>query len=390
MESMDRKFLDRFLLKSSVVWRPLVIAPLSVLVFLVVTGGAEIGVFFILLTFGVLTAVNAGRMVRKIFPGSSPEDEFEPWLPLFMTFSRVVFRFACFVATFRGALFVYAYFVPGFVPFDWLYIGQYPESAYRALAVFNMGLGALGAFYGIAGILRESAWNYRQAQQVSNLATSKTRSAAIGLSEFAGKARAISSAGGPVTNQCIMNFDWKIFSHSETWSSGRMVNKFYLEDETGKILVDPGEADLQVQRPFFTFLFYVLGRRPYLAALTRRVEKGLWPSISYSLFDGDLIYLIGHVAERADAPQDAFGPDRLVVRPRPGPDLEADIGRGFRFLAARKKSRGIQDVFFISDTTEQTARDLLMDELWKKALWGLVCTILSAALFEGSSRLFWQ
>jgi len=376
--------MDRFLLKSSVVWRPLLIAPLSVLIFLIVAGGAEIWVSFILLALGTGTVFS---LVGRIFPGSSFEDD--SWFPVSKIFLRGLYRFACVVSTFRGTLFVYAYFVPGFVPFDWLYIGQYPKSAYGMLAAFNMGLGALGAFYGIAGILRESAWNYRQARQVSNLATSKTRSAAIGLSEFAGKARDLSSAGGPVTNRRILGFDYQIFSHSETFSSGRMVGKFYLEDETGKILVDPGEADLQVQRPFFTFLFYILGRRPYLAALTRRVEKGFWPSRSYSLFDGDPLYLIGHVAEQEDAPQDAFGPDRLVVRPGPGPGQEANTGRRFRFLATRKKSRGIQDVFFISDTPEQTARDLLMDELWKKALWGLVCTILSAALFAGSSRLFW-
>jgi len=369
-----------------------VIAPLSVLMFLVVNGFAEMAAFFILLMFITMVTFSAVQMVRKIFPGLPPKNEFEPLAPLFITFSRFIFRFACFVATFRGALFVYAHFEPGFSAFDWLYLGVYQKSAYKALAFFNMTLGAMGAFYGIAGILRESAWNYIQAQQVTNLATSKARSAAIGLSEFVGKARAYPAAGGLPTNPCIFNFSYQIFSHSETWSSGRMVGKFYLEDDTGKILVDPGNADLQVQVPFFTFLFYILGRRPYLAALTRRVEKGYWPSRSYSLFDGDPIYLIGHVAERADAPPDALGPDRLVVRPGPGPwpDKEDDSGGGLRSWLTRKKSRDIHDVFFISDTTEQTARDLLMGELWKKALWGLVCTILSAALFEGSSRLFWQ
>lgn len=387
MEVMDRKSLNNFLIKSSVVWRPLLVAPLSVLIFLIVAGGAEIWLSFIIIIF---STVALGWAVGQIIPGSSFKNE--PWFPLFQPFLTAIFRFSCLVAAFRGGLFVYAFFKPDFSPFKWLYLGQYPESSYKGLALFNMALGVLGVSYGILGILRESAWNYIQAQQVSNLATSKTRSAAIGLSEFVGKARGISSAGGPVTNQCIMNFDWKIFSHSETWSSGRMVNKFYLEDETGKILVDPGGADLQVQRPFFTFLFYILGRRPYLAALTRRLEKGYWPSRSYSLFDGDPIYLIGHVGEREDAPPDALGPDRLVVRPGPGPwpSKEDDAGGGLRSLVMRNIGRDIQDVFFISDTPEQTAHDLLIGELWKKALWGLICTILSIALFEGSSRMLWQ
>ena len=120
-------------------------------------------------------------------------------------------------------------------------------------------------------------WRLKQIRQVKTLPRSKTRSAAIGLAEFEGTVRPMSEDG--YVSQLV----------------SRPAQPFHLEDETGRILVDPRGATV---RPRTT---------SGLSLQINEIEEGLR--------DGDRVYVIGNVQRRDNVPAGAPEAETLVVRP---------------------------------------------------------------------------
>lgn len=115
-------------------------------------------------------------------------------------------------------------------------------------------------FFAVAGgaILYDAYGKYRLSQRIRNTPTSKARSAAVGLAELSGKAKPLEALTSPVTKSACAYWEvvgqyyyqrkkssgWRTFHHA---SSG---NRFHLEDETGKVLIEPKDASVRISADF--------------------------------------------------------------------------------------------------------------------------------------------
>jgi len=231
------------------------------------------------------------------------------------------------------------------------------------VAWFDVAVGAAGVMVVLGSTIIDTFWRLRQVQQLVNLPTSKVQSAPLGIAEFRGVARSLNAG-----EQTILYWDS---------SQQPVTNPFYLEDSSGRILVDPTGAVFRSGRATS------LNGRVLEIVLTRRLtpaEIGR-PRIM-ELRSGDEIYLIGTVMRNPQAASGATDTAALVVKPleQPGvtdPFVSLLLGR-----SGLPPARDIHHVFFLSDGDEQLARRHIMGgvkDIWAKAL--LMAT-LSLALIS--------
>lgn len=97
-----------------------------------------------------------------------------------------------------------------------------------------------------------AVYKYLLYRKIRDVPTSKTRAAALGLAEFFGKAKCDAELYSPMSKARCTYYLFKIEyyesrgKHSD-WRviySSRSSSPFYLEDDTGKILVDPKLAEI--------------------------------------------------------------------------------------------------------------------------------------------------
>lgn len=110
--------------------------------------------------------------------------------------------------------------------------------------------------FGLALILGGTQ-RYLLGQRIKNTPTSKVRSAAVGLIELAGKAKCKDPMRSPISKAtCIY---WRI--KAEYYKPGKhggwrdiynasSSNPFYLEDDTGKMLIEPKDAEIEIPEDF--------------------------------------------------------------------------------------------------------------------------------------------
>jgi hypothetical protein len=107
-------------------------------------------------------------------------------------------------------------------------------------------------------VLTYAFYVWKEKRLIENIPTSKVRSLAMGLVEVKGSARPKALLKSPVTmTQCVY-YRYKIEKYvrsgkSSHWSvvdQGASTNYFYVEDETGKILADPVDADVHIGRDY--------------------------------------------------------------------------------------------------------------------------------------------
>ena len=118
-----------------------------------------------------------------------------------------------------------------------------------------------GLWYVYSGVNR-----YRLVQKINNTATSKVDAAAIGLVELCGKARCAGEMSSPVSNEkCAF---WRVigqYYRSGKHGGWRQIfrrdssERFYLEDETGKMLIDPNGAQVEIPCDH-TYQGYISGK----------------------------------------------------------------------------------------------------------------------------------
>lgn len=249
--------------------------------------------------------------------------------------------------------------------------------------------GICGLSFAIIGGMMAWTTGLRLKSQIENLPTSTVRSAAMGLSEFKGIACPIEDEGKRLAETLIdgkkkenkkslrskqrilkkedVNSEEKqepilseIFNrHSQI--STTLHSRFYLEDETGKVLVDPRGIDFWDGHGHFLWKPI---RSIYLETRHSRDSN----RETRCLLPGDPVYIIGSIEENTEAGQDASELDRLILKPSSSlksPDLFKRI-----MLGEDKKTRGtdIYDVFFLSDLTEFKVKDRITQGvrgIWK-------------------------
>ena len=218
---------------------------------------------------------------------------------------------------------------------------------------------------------RDAIWRFRQAGQVDNLPTSKARSVAVGLVELKGVAQSAGSEQGP-----ILRLSWGMYAYLQPKQELR---PFYLQDKTGRVLVDPTEC--RVRAGWITDIFSLFGCREIV--LKRRVEKNDdHDSVTRTLMPGDPVYLIGNAEINPQAAPDAVDSDRLVIRPATQSSWSLSLWRFLFGKAEPAKGRSIFNVFFLADKDEVRAKSLILNGM--RTVWAIGCLWLAS-----STVLFW-
>jgi hypothetical protein len=154
-------------------------------------------------------------------------------------------------------------------------------------------------------LLTYALYLWQQKRLIENIPTSKARSLAMGLVEVKGAARPKAVLKSPVTMTECVYYRYKIEKYvrsgkSSHWSvvdEGASTNYFYVEDDTGKVLADPTEADVRIGRDY--------------------QWTGIKPGTGWGIFGGDKmrysewwiiegepVYVIGTVTRWKDARDD--------------------------------------------------------------------------------------
>ena len=262
---------------------------------------------------------------------------------------------------------------------------------------FSAG-GIIDAWFGLIGVVFTIpagfyAWRQglRIKTQIENIPTSKVHAAALGLAEFKGVARAIENQQERMT-EIIVNDETQPAVPNEITDDGTEIpilferwvkesesqrvieirSRFYLEDDSGRILVDPRGVLFWNGRVQF---FFPTARCIYLE---KRFESGSKRGAyveTRRLNSGDEIYLIGSVEEQTNVALFETDVQRLVVLPSSALK-STNILRRF-ILGKRKKTSGwdIYDVFFLADIKELNAGKLLTKGIGNIWIWvaGIVC-----------------
>lgn len=241
-------------------------------------------------------------------------------------------------------------------------------------------LGACGVVFSLivlAGV--RSTWT--KLKHVQNIPTSRARSAAAGLVELHGIARATPEGprardlktGGPRLDwNAIVPAGTLVYKDSQPGDGDSMrqatcklTSRFFLEDTTGRILIDPRGADFHD----FSFL-YELGEPPARLALSRN-----------RLMEGDAVYVLGTVEVRPDAPPLASDSERLVVSALPARHRSAGAAVSSLAWLTDPFSRRRSHVFLLSDTPESGLQLALEKSLYDTFAFGFVLFVASLWLF---------
>lgn len=142
---------------------------------------------------------------------------------------------------------------------------------------------------------------YRKKRLVENIPTSKIRSVAMGLSELMGKAKQ-SAIGGPLKSpithtDCVyyrflIEKERRGYKGRRYWTvvnEGNSTNYFYIEDETGKILVDPLESEVILPKDYEYVDEEIVGISSYRKRYTE-----------WYIQPGEQVYVLGTVMKFKD------------------------------------------------------------------------------------------
>lgn len=159
-------------------------------------------------------------------------------------------------------------------------------------------------------------------QKIKNIPKSKISSIALGLAKLFGKARTVETIYSPLGKNkcvywCISVFYYARRGRRASWETlyvKQSQNRFYLEDDTGKIFIDPKEATVDI--PVELNLEGVIN--PIVLTDTKKIEKKyvdiiknsededlknailkydkyLLRILQYSINENDNIYVLGNV-----------------------------------------------------------------------------------------------
>lgn len=235
----------------------------------------------------------------------------------------------------------------------------------------------IGAFLFIAGIfgILGGVQKYLLLQKVQNTPTSKVRSAAVGLAEFHGRAFCKEPTLSPITHQKCAYYRL----HAEYYKEGKhggwrdLYNQtsgkpFFLEDETGRILVDPKDAEIDI---------------PVDNTFQGRINPSSFLGIKQAKIDQKVIDYINSSPSEAKGRYNAYSGhnlrfseyfiaegDEVYVMGSAQPLVEAKSSVGHENLVVKKNPH--EDFFYISDSNEKRAISKIRDS----AIWGIIWGLL--------------
>ena len=345
-----------------------------------------------------------GRLLKKgrIYQLTAAENRKMFLLALFSLFRGIVV----------GTVIAAAIFAPmrglGFL------VAKFSGSA-RMIEIFEAfsGNGVIDAWLGLIGVVFTipagfAAWHqaFRMRTQIANIPTSKVHAAALGLAEFKGIAREIEDTEDRMREIVVDNEKQTampkelqeedaesaiLFDHWEKRTeqgpcSTEIRSRFYLEDETGRILVDPRKVWFWNGEVEF---FSPSARSIYLENRCENRSVGDKLIKVRRLNPGDEIYVIGSVEELEDVSPTASGTERLVLRPS-STLKSTNLLRRIILGHGKKTSRAdIYDVFFLTDIKELNAAEVLTKGIGSIWLWVGVMVCLSVPLLvEYWEKLF--
>lgn len=191
------------------------------------------------------------------------------------------------------------------------------------------------------GLIYYGTQRYLLMQKIKNLPTSKVRSAAVGLVELAGKAKCKDAMASPISKaKCIY---WRVkgeyyYQHRKNSGWRDCYNKhssmqFYLEDDTGKMLIEPKDGEVDIPSDLSSTghltdkaLFGLLSQKQldqkvlaYMNADSEfgnalRAHSGTNLRVTeYYIAEGDPLYVLGTAAPVAGA-SSAIANENLTVQ----------------------------------------------------------------------------
>lgn len=187
----------------------------------------------------------------------------------------------------------------------------------------SWGLLGAGTIFLIA--LADSIRRNRLTRQIEVLPTSKVRSVAVGLVELKGKAVPLKYKG----SKAPIIREWRE-STGDGASLRRTMSPFLLEDDTGRILVDPADINIKSEKMYFSVGLHQAILREF------HTEKGLTET---RLMPGDPVYVVGNVQINKDPKFSRYGD--IVVKPKKSSLL----------------SMNFYDLFFLSNVSEEALLD---------------------------------
>jgi hypothetical protein len=230
-----------------------------------------------------------------------------------------------------------------------------------------------------AGLLLSGTHRFLLVQKVKNTPTSKVRSAAVGLVELSGKAKCKTEIKSPIS-QVICTYwrikaEWYQPGKHGGWRdlySAKSSEQFCLEDETGRMLIEPKDAEVDIPRDFFSqghlsdkALFGLLPQqqldKKVLAFLDANPDvKKRFQNYSgydqkveeYFIAENDPVYIIGG-AEPLTGASSAVAHENLIV----------------------KKGK-YENIMYISDSSENKVLSNLSGSMW----WGIGLGIILFAI----------
>ncbi|MBI4173216.1 MAG: hypothetical protein HY519_00680 [Candidatus Aenigmarchaeota archaeon] len=237
----------------------------------------------------------------------------------------------------------------------------------KTLAYSMLGLAA-GVYFFFKGFV----W-FREQKLIEGLPTAKVRSIAMGLTELAGKAMpGAELLKGPFTGKDCVYYRCKVEEYRSSGKHRRWVKvkeeasakRFYLEDNTGKVLVDPNGAEVDIPSDFTS--------QPGRAGPNQLIKAFMTANqVSYKGFFGNktMRFTEWHIAPR----------DSLFVvgtaMDNPERDEAASV-KGHEDVMVGKGSSW----FFIADSSEKKVLDGLRQKAWLGMLGGaaliLVCLFI--------------
>ncbi|MDP1853018.1 MAG: GIDE domain-containing protein [Candidatus Omnitrophota bacterium] len=176
---------------------------------------------------------------------------------------------------------------------------------------------AYAAFGFVAGICA-FFWGFnrlRRKRLIENIPTSTVRGMAMGLVEISGKAKKVTSLKSPLTQtECVL-FQYKVEEYRKSGKSGSWVTiasgnsfdcPFWLEDETGKIMVFPKGAefiwplDFQSRTGFGIEMPYTLTNFMVNKGINYKDFFGVRPLrfSEWFICEGETVYALGSTKKR--------------------------------------------------------------------------------------------
>ena len=251
-----------------------------------------------------------------------------------------------------------------------------------------------GFFFLVGGalLLNDALTQYLLGQKIRNTPTSKARAAAVGLVELSGKAKTLEKVTSPITKSACAYYEvsaqyyyktkrshgWRTFYRDDSRK------RFYLEDDSGKVLIDPGSANVSIpadftfqgtlsDKQFFGLLpsnqvdqkvLKYLEENPKAADAARGHSGKQLRFMEYYIAEGDPLFVLGS-AEPLEGATSQVASENLIVR-----------------KSARDK------IMLISDSSEKKVLGALSLKFYIEVIFGLIMAFISILSIVMSLGLF--